>query len=171
MSSKLGQILVVVLMSAVTLGSISVTGLLQSTERIDASGIIIRPLNESSENNTILSFSSTPPPPEPKIEIDIFSNQACTELMTDVEWGEIEAGGKSNVHIFIKNRGDTDVIISLITENWSSSMAENNMDLVWNYNGIPIKPNEVTAVTLTLSVDPDCQELNSFGFDIIIIGS
>ena len=73
--------------------------------------------------------------------------------------------------IYIKNDGDTSVVISLSTENWSSSTARNNMDLSWNYDGSHIQVGEVVPVTLTLEVDIDCPEMNSFGFDIVIIGS
>ena len=171
MTVKYGQILSVVVLGIFTVGSISVMGLLQSTERIGTSGLIVRPADTPIIIPPRTSGSPLPPPPEPEIEIDIYSNQACTSQLTDVEWGEIEAGGDSNSVIYVKNNGDMNVVISLATENWSSSTASNNMELSWDYSGSPISSGDVRQITLTLSVDPDCPELSSFGFNIVIIGS
>jgi hypothetical protein len=168
MSSKIVKIITVILLSALTIGTISVTGLLQSTERIGASGIIIRPVE-----SPILPPSTpvTPPPPEPQIDIEIYSNSACTQLMSTVDWGEIEAGGSSSTILYVKNNGDTVVVLSLDSENWSSTLAMNNMYLTWNYDGSSMQPGQVKAVTITLIVEADCPELSNFGFDIVIIGS
>ena len=170
MDSRIGKILVILFMGAVTIGSISVTGLLQSTERIGASGIIVRP-TETAFIPPSTGFNPIPPPPEPEIEIDIYSNYECTNVLTNVEWGEIEAGESSSSTIYVKNNGDTSVTLSLTTENWSSNTAQDNMNLSWDFDGNPVQSGEVVEVTLSLSVDPDCPELDNFGFDIIIIGS
>jgi hypothetical protein len=170
MSSKYRLALTIGLLGILTVGSLSAMGLLQSIERIGASGIIVRPVV-----NPIIPPSSgsppTPPPPEPEIEIDVYSDSECTTAMSGIEWGEIEAGEEKSVQIYVKNSGDTSVVISLITENWSLSTAQNNMDLTWSYDGTPIQSGEAIEVTLMLSVDLDCPEIINFGFDVIIIAS
>ena len=171
MKFKYGQVLAIVALGILTVGSISVMGLLQSTERIGTSGLIVRPVDIPIIIPPSTSGSTSPPPPEPEIEIDVYSNQACTSSLTNVDWGEIEVGGDSNSVIYVKNNGDVYVVISIDSENWSSSTASNNMELSWDYNGIPIGPGEVRQITLTLSVDTDCPELSNFGFDIVVIGS
>jgi hypothetical protein len=171
MASKYGQIITVVLMGALTLGSISVMGLLQSTERVSTAGIIVKPFKDTIFIPFAADKTPNPPPPEPSIEIDVYSDPECTTIMSDVPWGEIESGESSNHLVYVKNNGDTSVVLSLSTENWSSSTAQNNMFLTWDYDGSQIQPNVVKAVTLNLNVDSDCPELSSFGFDIIIIGS
>jgi hypothetical protein len=171
MELKFGHILAIVAIGSLTFGGLSVMGLLQSTERIDSSGIIVRPVTNPIILPPSAPYNPTPPPPEPVIEIDVYSNIECTDIISNVEWGEIEAGGDSDVQIYVKNNGDTSVIISLDTENWSSQDAETHMNLSWNYNGTPIQSGEVRSVLLTLSVSSICPELSSFGFDIVIIGS
>ena len=161
MDSKLGQVLSVLILCCLTIGTLSVTGLLQSTERIEASGIIIRPAKKD----------PTPPPPEPTIEIGVFSNPECTQVLSSVDWGEITAGEGSDVQIYVKNMGDTSIVLSLASENWSSVDAEYYMSLSWNYDGALIQSGQATAITLTLNVSEDCPELTGFGFDIVIIGS
>ena len=161
MNSKLGPITSTLLICFLTIGTISVTGLLQSTERIESSGIIVRTAEKS----------PTPPPPEPIIEIGVFSDPECTQVLSSVDWGQITSGEYSNVLIYIKNIGDTDVVLSLNTENWSSTDAEYHMSLSWNYEGTLIQPGQVSAITLKLNVSADCPEMTGFWFDVIIIAS
>jgi hypothetical protein len=169
MVQKHRQVLFIIVIGALSLGSFSIWGLLQSRERIAASGIIIRPVEDS--KITPPSSTPNPPPPEPEIMIDVYSDPECTSMISAVEWGDIEAGATSNVQIYVKNIGDTSAVISLMKENWSSAIASNNMNLSWDYDGSPIQSGEARDVLLSLSVDPDCPELNSFGFDIVIMGS
>lgn len=169
MSIKIQHVIIILAIGSLTVMSVSVTGLLQSTERISSSGIIVRPVQ-----NPIIIIppeTSSPPPPEPEIEIDVYVDSECTQILSDVTWGEIEAGQESNVEIYLKNDGDVGVTISILTENWSSSTAQENIDLSWNNIGTPLQSGEVRNLILTLSVDPDCPELSSFSFDIVIIGS
>ncbi|MFC1803136.1 hypothetical protein ACFL0D_04115 [Thermoproteota archaeon] len=171
MAVRLGKPIIFVILAVVTVGGITAMGLMQSTERLGTSGLIIRPVETSLLIPESLSPAPSPPPPEPSIEIDIYKDLECTELMSTVDWGEIEAGGTSYLQLYVKNNGDANVIISLQTENWDSQIAENNMELSWDYNGAAIQPEQILPVTLTLSVDEDCPELTNFGFDIVIVGS
>ena len=75
MNAKYSQALVIVVMGAITLGSFSVMGLLQSTERIGASGIIIRPVETPIGVPMGGGYTPTPPPPEPAIEIDVYCSK------------------------------------------------------------------------------------------------
>ena len=91
--------------------------------------------------------------------------------MSSLTWGEIEAGKSSTLRIYVKNNGDASVVLSLATDNWNSKDSKDNMSLSWDYTGSKIQPNEVRAINLILNVNPDCPELSSFGFDVIIIGT
>ena len=171
MAVRLGKPIIFILLAMVTVGGISTMGLMQSTERMSTSGIIIRPAPTPPSSSPPSSSSPSPPPPEPAIEIDVYTDAGCTDIMTIVDWGEITAGGSSQVEVFVKNNGQTDVVVSLLTENWSSQTAYNYMSVSWDYGGSVIEPGEVINVNLVLSVDEYCPALTGFGFDIVIIGS
>jgi hypothetical protein len=153
---------------AMTVVSLSVSGLLQSTERLGSSGIIIE-----SAPAPILPVppAPSPPPPEPAVEIDVYEDLACTTIQSSLEWGEIEAGGSSSVTIYIKNNGDADILLSLDSENWTPTNSKDYMTLSWDDNGTSLMSGEVRGVTLTLNVDPDSPPMNTFGFDVVLIGS
>ena len=169
-NTKFKILLIVLLTTVTTISALSVTGLLQSTEKISSTGIIIKS-SPIVINGSISPGSIYPPPPEPAIEIDVYSDSACTKKVTDIRWREIEAGNKKYRTIFVKNQGDIGVVLSLLTENWSPSNSEEYMDLKWNYDGSSIAVGEVKRITLSLKVDASCPEINEFNFRIVIIAS
>ncbi len=160
---------VIIIIFSFTVGSLSVTGLLQSTEKFSSSGVIVVP--PPSPPIVGGGTPSSPPPPEPTVEIDVYSDQACTQTLTDVIWGEIETGESSSETIHVKNNGDTNVFLSLDTENWSPENATDYMNLYWNYDGTSIPPGQVRSIVLTLSISGSCPAMSEFNFDILIIGS
>ena len=158
-----------IILATFTIGTLSVTGLLQSTERVASSGIIVTssPPPPAGGGGT----PPSPPPPEPTVEIDVYSDQACTQTLSSIIWGEIVAGDNSMATIYVKNNGDTDVVLSLDTDGWDPTDASDYMDLTWNYDGTNITPGQVRTINVTLSVSEDCPAMSGFDFDIIIIGS
>ena len=171
LGSQSSKVFAVALIAAVmTVVSLSVSGILQSTERLGSSGIIIEsapaPIPFVS-----LATSSPPPPPEPEVEIDVYEDLACITIQSSIDWGEIEAGDSTSVTIYIKNNGDTDILLGLDSENWTPTNINDYTTLSWDDNGTALTPGEVRVVKLTLKVDPDCPSMNNFGFDVVIIGS
>jgi len=144
-------------------------GLLQSTERVGSSGIVVQPPPPPPPPPP----SSPPqsPPPEPDIEIDVYGDAACTQVISSVGWGEIEAGSSKTRVVYVKNNGDDGVSLSLLTENWNPSGASNYLQLSWDYDGSTIVSGEVRQITLTLSVSSSASGIDGFSFDIVIIGS
>ena len=149
-----------------TVASLSVSGILQSTERLGSSGIIIE-----SAPALIPPIPPSPPPPEPEVEIDVYEDIACTTILSSIEWGEIEAGESSSVTIYIKNNGDTNLLLGLDSANWTPTNCADYTALSWDYDDTALVPGQIREVTITLDVDQDCPPMNSFGFDVIIIAS
>ena len=156
----------IIILTALTTASISVMGLLQSSERLGTSGIIIRATPSPPP-----SPPPTPPPPEPAVEIDVYEDSSCSTVLTSVDWGEIEAGRSATASLYVKNNGDSSVVLGLSSENWSPGEAEDYISLYWDYGGSSISPGDGVGITLTLDVDVGCPELSSFSFDIVITGS
>ncbi len=158
----------VVMISLIFIGGVSVVCLLQSTERVGSSGIVVQP--PPPPLPPPLSPPSSPPP-EPKIEIDVYGDSACTQVISSVSWGAIEAGSSKVKVVYVKNNGDDGVSLSLLTENWSPSGANNYIQLTWDYDGGTIASGEVRQITLLLSVSINVSGIDGFNFDIVIIGS
>jgi hypothetical protein len=155
--------------SLIFIGGFSAVGLLQSTERVSSSGLIVQPPPPPPPSPP----PSPPPtpPPEPSIEIDVYSDSACTQVITSVIWGEIEGGNSVSQTIYVKNSGDDSVTLILSTENWNSVDASNYLQFSWDYDGSTISSSEVREIVMTLSVDPSVSGVDTFTFDIVITGS
>jgi len=161
--------LITILFVIITISGLLVTGLLQSTERIGTSGIVVIPAPVPIIPSP--GTSPPPPPPEPKIEINVYSDASCTKKISNYNWGEIVAGSGKSVAIYVKNDGSIDVTLSLATENWTPENISGDMTLLWNYSGKPLTPNESVRIVLTLKIDQDCPQVPTFSFDIVLIAS
>ena len=105
------------------------------------------------------------------IGVVAYKESSCVTLMSDVDWGNVMPGGYITKTVYIRNEGNSALTLSLNTENWSPTSADNYMALGWNYAGQTIEPNQVVRITLTLSVSQNINGIETFYFDIIIIGA
>jgi hypothetical protein len=103
--------------------------------------------------------------------IGVYSNLACTEPQTTIQWGELEKGGSANVIIYVKNEGDSLLTLSLVTSDWSPTSVADYLTISWNYNSQPLNPDSVVQITLTISVEPDAPTIPNFGVNLLIVGN
>jgi len=166
MAKRTNILAFVLVLSLALVSGISVVGLLQSSERIGTSGIIVRP-----DPPPAPPPPPPAPPPEPEIEIDVYADESCTQPISSIEWGSLQPGNSVNRIVYVKNSGSTDVVLGLLTENWNPAAADDYLSLSWDYEGNALDIDAVLSVTLTLSVDPSVSGVTDFNFDIVIIGS
>jgi archaellum component FlaG (FlaF/FlaG flagellin family) len=105
------------------------------------------------------------------IDIEIYWDSNHTDKVSLVDWGLMEPGTAKNVTFYIMNTGNSDVMLSKDTTNWSSQNASNYITLSWDYNGQRISPGQVLKTTLTLAMSPDIQGITQFSFDMVVTGS
>jgi hypothetical protein len=161
-----------IIISLAFISGTAVIGVLQSNEKLSTSGIVIRPALPLAPTSPP-AFPSWPsfPPPEPDIEIDVYSDSGCTKPVSNVDWGEIAAGSTINRIVYVENNGDYEVTLGLSTENWSPFEAIADITLDWDYDGVYLEIGEVRRVIFSLSVDSDIGSISSFSFDIVVTGS
>ena len=161
MNKKAIYIITTLIAGISVFGSFSVIGILQSTERVSSSGLIVQPMPPP----------PLPPPPEPSIDIECFSDSQCLNLISNVEWGDINVGGSVSRMVWVKNSGEADTYLTLTTENWNPTNAGDYLSLDWDYNGNPLEPDSIRQIVLTLNVSPSIQGINAFYFDIVFVAS
>ena len=105
------------------------------------------------------------------INVEVYWDSDCTNEVSLIDWGIMEPGTTENVTVYIMNTGNSDVMLSTDTINWSPSSASNYITLSWDYEGQSIGSSQVIQTTLTLSISPNIQGITSFSFDIVITGS
>jgi len=105
------------------------------------------------------------------VGVGIYSDQACTNAISSINWGMLDPGSNANKTVFIRNEGNTPATLSVVTSNWNPTNASSYMTLSWNYGGQALNVNQVVQVRLTLSVSTNVKGIASFSFDITITAS
>ena len=102
-----------------------------------------------------------------KIGVNVFWDSSLTDPVTLIDWGILEPGETKDVQVYVKNESNIEGDLSLTTDLWIPPIAETEISLTWDYDGVPLTVDEARAVTLTLVID-DTPTVTDFEFDIII---
>jgi hypothetical protein len=105
------------------------------------------------------------------IGVSTYSDPSTLNPISNINWGQLDAGDTTSKTIYVKNAGNGYMTLSLDTSNWYPSTAQNYITLNWNYAGIQLEPYQVIPVTLTLQVSPQINGVQSFNFEIVITGT
>lgn len=107
------------------------------------------------------------------IGVGVYSELACINPVTSINWGTIEPGQTVNKTVYIKNTSNVPVTLSMTTPNstWNPPAALNYITCTWNSEGKSLDANQVTPAVLTLSVNATISGITNFSFDIVIVGS
>ena len=107
--------------------------------------------------------------------VGVFSNSACTNAVTSISWGSVEAGGSASQTIYIEDTGGAAMTPSISVSSWSPSTASTYITLTWSTLPSSISPgaSNAAAVTLTLTVSTSIngQGITSFSNSITISGT
>lgn len=105
--------------------------------------------------------------------VGIYSNNQCTNSISTINWGSIEAGGSAQQIVYVEDTGGSAMTLSITISNWSPLAASTYMTLTWNGQGTQIQPgaNNALAVTFTLNVSPSITGISSFSNSITISGT
>jgi hypothetical protein len=105
------------------------------------------------------------------IGICVYSDSQCTTVLSSINWGYLEPGTTKNVAIYILNNGSVPVELTMTTNNWFPTSATGCMSLSWNCSGHVLSKESSVPALLTLSVYSNATEIESFSFDITLIGT
>ncbi|MGQ9680378.1 MAG: hypothetical protein ACUVV4_06385 [Candidatus Bathyarchaeia archaeon] len=147
MRIKYSNVLTFIVIFASLASAMAVTGALTFSRRIDNTGRL------------------------KAVNVEIYSDSACTQPLSSIDWGDLEPGSVKNRTIYIKNSGNTGLKLSLTTSGWSPSSASNYITLSWNREGVTISSGSTISATLTLSVSSSISDITTFSFNIIIQGT
>jgi hypothetical protein len=103
--------------------------------------------------------------------IGVYSDSACTQSLTSINWGTVSPGGSVARTIYIKNLGTNQVTLSMRGENWNPASANGSITLTWNRDSTALGANQVTTATLTLRASSSISSITNFNVDVVISGS
>ncbi len=103
--------------------------------------------------------------------IGIYQNYQGTTPLTSLNWGTLEPGDTQAITTYIKNEGNTPIILNLQISNWNPASASDYLFVSWTYSSQTINPGQIQQITLNLEVDPDIAGITNFSFDITILAT
>ena len=63
------------------------------------------------------------------IDVDVYSDSACSQNCTSISWGTLHPGDSINRTVYVKNTGTRPITLSMTTENWTPTNANNYLTL------------------------------------------
>ena len=104
------------------------------------------------------------------VDIGVYSDNACTQTTSSINWGTCYAEENTTVILYVKNLGTVDTTISVTTNNWAPANAENHYLLYASCDGYTLTAGEVLETTFRLYPLSTASQFDTFAFDIIILG-
>ena len=103
--------------------------------------------------------------------IGVYSDIACTQSLTSINWGTVSPGGSVARTVYVKNLGTTQVTLSMTGANWNPASANGPITLTWNREGTALGANQVATATLTLGAASSISGITTFNVDVVITGT
>ena len=132
---------------ALTILTVTTTGLLSVNQTISSTGAVTA------------------------INVGVYSDSDCTNELTSIDWGTISPGNSENKTIYLKNTGNAQITLSMTTTNWTPASADEPVSLLWDKENVKLNPNQVATATLTLNISESIDGITNFSFDIVITGT
>jgi hypothetical protein len=103
--------------------------------------------------------------------LGLYSDSACTQALTSINWGTVSPGGSVAKTVYVKNTGNAQVSLSITKANWNPTTANGPVTITWNQEGAVLATNQVSTATLTLNVASSVSGIATFSVDIVISGT
>jgi hypothetical protein len=104
--------------------------------------------------------------------LGIYSDSACHNNLTSIDWGTLTPGANIVRTVYVKNTGlGTSLSMSMTTSNWSPASANGPLTITWNQEGTRLGPGQSVAAVITLAVSPTITDITSFNVQITITGT
>jgi hypothetical protein len=102
------------------------------------------------------------------IGVGIYSDQACVNAISSIDWGTVSPGSNMNETVYIRNEGNSAATLAMTVSNWNPSNSPSYMTLRWDYTGQSVSKGQVIQVKFTLGVSSSISGITSFGFNMTI---
>lgn len=105
------------------------------------------------------------------IGVEVYWDQACTNKVSSIDWGTLEAGGVKSFNVYVKNNGTAAEVLSMMVSNWNPASASSQMSLGWNCTDYVLPHGSVVGAVFTLTVSSSISGVTNFSFDITVVGT
>ncbi|MEM4143340.1 MAG: hypothetical protein QW445_04275 [Candidatus Bathyarchaeia archaeon] len=105
------------------------------------------------------------------INLEAYSDAACSQPLTSIDWGTISPGATVTKTIYLKNTGNVPMTLSMTTNNWSPTNANGPITITWDRESATLPAGQSIAAVITLRVSSSISGITSFSVNIVITGT
>jgi hypothetical protein len=105
------------------------------------------------------------------VNVGVYSDSACTQNLTSINWGTLYPGNSTTRTIYVKNTGTLPVTLTMTNGSWVPTTANTVLTLTWNRQSTVLNAGQSINAILTLTVASSTGSLTDFSFNIIITGT
>jgi hypothetical protein len=102
--------------------------------------------------------------------VGIYTDSACTQPLTSIDWGSFSPGDSVNRTIYVKNAQSIPLTLNMSTINWNPIQAAESIKVTWNKENVILASQQSTEAILTLTVASNISGISQFSVDILING-
>ena len=104
--------------------------------------------------------------------LGIYSDVACQNNLTAINWGTVSPGASATYTCYIKNVGSgTSLLLNMTTSAWNPTSANGPIALTWNQEGTVLLPNQTITAVFTLNISSAITGISNFNVQITITGT
>jgi archaellum component FlaG (FlaF/FlaG flagellin family) len=106
------------------------------------------------------------------INVSVYKDSACTQATTAIDWGTITPGASTTYTLYLKNTGNTKETLSLTTNSWSPTSAQQYLTITWDQDNAILNADQTVKATLTLNVASNIDNsITAFSNNIVLTGT
>jgi hypothetical protein len=103
------------------------------------------------------------------IGIEVYWEKTAVNIVTTIDWGQLNPSASKTVTVFIKNIQTQPCILSFVTNNFNPVSTSNYVTLTWNYTVTTIiNPNDIIPVNFTNAISANVVGINSYSYHVVI---
>ena len=105
------------------------------------------------------------------VNVGVYTDSECTENCTAISWGSLYPSNSTSKTVYVKNTGTVPITLSMTTNSWIPTNAEDYLTLEWDQEGTVLGVGDSVTATLTLTAAADTGDLQDFTVNIVITGA
>ena len=105
------------------------------------------------------------------IDIEFYEDRACTKKVNILDWRVMKVDKEFHKTLYIKNSGETPVILNMNISDYISPDIKDLMSLSWDIEGLSLFVGESTPATFSLTINKLIRGINEIDYNITISGT
>jgi hypothetical protein len=105
------------------------------------------------------------------VNVGVYSDVACTQPVSSLAWGTLNAGTSTVKTVYVKNLGSVTMTLNMTSNTWTPSNSPTYMSLTWDAENASVAAGNHVQADFNLTISPSITGISAFSFNIVITGS